>query len=49
MFYITGDTCGEFSCIERFCERIKHARDDTMIILGGAGINYYRGWRDIHQ
>lgn len=49
MIYITGDTHGEFSRIERFCERIKPTRDDTMIILGDAGINYYGGWRDIHK
>lgn len=49
MFYITGDTHGEFSRIEQFCERIKPTMDDTMIILGDAGINYYGGWRDIHK
>ena len=38
MFYITGDTHGEFSRIERFCERIEPRQDDTMIILGDAGI-----------
>ena len=43
MFYITGDTHGEFSRIEQFCERIKPTRDDTTIILGDAGINYYGG------
>ena len=26
MFYITGDTHGEFSRIEQFCERIRVAR-----------------------
>ena len=49
MIYITGDTHGEFSRIERFCERIKPTQEDTMIILGDAGINYYGGWRDIHK
>ena len=49
MIYITGDTHGEFSRIERFCEQIKPTREDTMIILGDAGINYYGGWRDIHN
>ena len=48
MIYITGDTHGEFSRIEQFCERIRPTRDDTMIILGDAGINYCGGWRDIH-
>ena len=31
MFYITGDTHGEFSRIERFCERIKPTQDDTIV------------------
>ena len=44
--YITGDTHGDFSRIERFCDRIPTTRDDIMIILGDAGFNYYRGWRD---
>ncbi len=46
MIYITGDTHGNFSRIERFCERFSPSRDDTMIILGDAGFNYYGGWRD---
>lgn len=46
MIYITGDTHGDFSHIERFCERIPTTRDDVMIILGDAGFNYYRNTRD---
>ena len=46
MIYITGDTHGDFTRIERFCERFSPARDDTMIILGDAGFNYYGGQRD---
>lgn len=46
MFYITGDTHGDFSRIERFCERFSPTRDDVMIILGDAGFNYYGGKRD---
>ena len=46
MFYITGDTHGEFSRIERFCEKAQPTLDDTMIILGDAGFNYYGGKRD---
>ncbi len=49
MFYITGDTHGDFSRIERFCERMQPTRDDTMIILGDAGFNYYGGWKDRHR
>ena len=46
MIYITGDTHGDFSRIERFCERFSPTRDDTMIILGDAGFNYYGSERD---
>ena len=46
MIYITGDTHGDFSRIERFCEKFQPSRDDIMIILGDAGFNYYGGKRD---
>ena len=46
MFYIAGDTHAEFSRVDRFCERVNPSREDTLIILGDAGINYYGGWRD---
>ena len=47
MYYITGDTHGDFSRIEYFCEK-KHPNrdDDVLIILGDAGFNYYGGRRD---
>ena len=48
MFYITGDTHGEFSRVERFCENVNPTREDVLIILGDAGINYYGGWRDMN-
>ena len=46
MYYITGDTHGDFTRIERFCERFHPTRDDVMIILGDSGFNYYGGKRD---
>lgn len=46
MYYITGDAHGDFTRIERFCERFQPTRDDVMIILGDAGFNYYGGKRD---
>ena len=46
MVFITGDTHGDFTRIERFCERFSPTRDDIMIILGDAGFNYYGGRRD---
>ena len=47
MFYITGDTHGEFSRIERFCNAMNPTPDDTLIILGDAGINFHGGLRDV--
>ena len=44
--YITGDTHGNFSRIERFCEANHTTTDDLLIILGDAGINYYLNERD---
>lgn len=40
MIYITGDTHGQFGRIEEFCERLKTSREDILIILGDAGINF---------
>lgn len=49
MIYLTGDTHGEFERIALFCNRMKTTKDDIMIILGDAGINFYGGWRDQHK
>lgn len=46
MIYLTGDTHGNFMRIERFCEQCETSREDVMIILGDAGINYDGGIRD---
>lgn len=46
MIYITGDTHGEFDRIIDFCEYYETSRDDIIIILGDAGINYYLDNRD---
>ena len=43
MIYITGDTHGQFGRIEAFCERFGTSREDILIILGDAGINF-GGW-----
>lgn len=40
MIYITGDTHGEFERIENFCQMNRTSKDDIMIILGDAGINF---------
>lgn len=41
MIYITGDTHGNFDRIEHFLNDQHTSRDDIMIILGDAGINYF--------
>lgn len=43
MIYITRDTHGDFDRLIRFCSRFQTTREDTMIILGDAGFNYYGG------
>lgn len=46
MIYITGDTHGRFDRIAAFCSRIGTKREDVLIVLGDAGINYYGDHRD---
>ena len=46
MIYITGDKHGDYNDIFNFCYKHKTTRDDIMIILGDAGINYYLDDRD---
>ena len=47
MIYITGDTHGDFNRIALFCYMKETTKDDILIILGDAGINYYLGKRDV--
>lgn len=49
MIYITGDTHGEFGRIEAFCRRFGTCREDVMVILGDAGINFSGGIRDTRK
>lgn len=46
MFYITGDTHGDFSRYFDFTDKINPTEDDTMIVLGDAGLNYFGNDRD---
>ena len=41
MVYITGDTHRDFTRVKYLAKRANPARDDVLIILGDAGINYY--------
>lgn len=40
-YFITGDKHGDFSCFSDFCKIFKTTKDDTIILLGDAGINYH--------
>ena len=40
MIYLTGDTHREFGRVGAFCDKFESTPDDTLIILGDAGINY---------
>ena len=43
---ITGDTHGCFDRIIRFCRRFQTTKEDVMIILGDAGVNFWGDQRD---
>jgi len=47
MVYITGDTHGDFRNVERFCAQAETTKEDILIILGDAGINYYGNPKDM--
>ena len=46
MVVLTGATHGELGRIEEFCAECGTSTDDVMVILGDAGINFYRDKRD---
>ena len=45
MIWITGDKHCEFDAVEAFCKKWNTQRSDTLIILGDAGINYFKDER----
>lgn len=47
MIYITGDKHRDFSSIYKFCRKYKTTLNDTMIILGDTGINYFLNTKDV--
>ena len=49
MIYITGDTHGDFSRYQRFTALMKPTIQDTMIVLGDAGLNYYGNQKDAQR
>ena len=46
MIYITGDKHGDYTDVFKFCNKYKTSKNDILIILGDAGINYYLDERD---
>lgn len=46
MYFVTGDTHGDLRKVARFCAKRKLTKDDVVIILGDAGINYFGNHRD---
>lgn len=46
MIYITGDKHGDYRSVFDFCSKHVTTREDIMIVLGDAGINYYLNERD---
>ena len=46
MIYITGDTHARFDRVELFCKENNTSKDDILIILGDAGLNYYCNKKD---
>lgn len=46
MIYITGDKHGDFIDVFYFCLNNKTTLNDTLIVLGDAGINYYANEKD---
>lgn len=46
MIILTGDTHRDFDRIFEFCEENETTREDVLVVLGDAGINYYLDERD---
>ena len=49
MIYYTGDIHGSHFELAAFCRRFKLTEEDTVVLLGDVGANYYGGKRDIQQ
>lgn len=45
MIWITGDKHGDFTEVEDFCRAQQTRRQDVLIVLGDAGINYFQDSR----
>ena len=47
MTIITGDKHGDFRRVDALCSSASTTKDDLLIILGDAGINFYGGKREV--
>jgi len=47
MIYITGDKHRRFAGLKIFCELAETEKDDTLVILGDVGINYFGAPSDV--
>lgn len=48
MIYITGDTHRRFERVRDFCNKMNTTKEDVLIVLGDAAINYYRDESDVN-
>ena len=46
MIYLTGDTHGDFSQVVQFLQKQPTSKDDILVIMGDAGVNFTAGERD---
>lgn len=46
MIFFTGDIHGAVNGIEEFCNKVHPTTEDTIVLLGDVGANYYKGRRD---
>ena len=46
MVFLTGDKHGDMGEVKKFCKRMELPQDSTVIILGDAGVNFFRDLRD---
>jgi DNA repair exonuclease SbcCD nuclease subunit len=48
LYFITGDTHRNFEHIEYFCKKFNTSKSDRIIVLGDAGLNYFRNNSDVN-
>ena len=41
MIYITGDKHRDFSIVDEFCYRFETTKNDILVVLGDAGLNWF--------